>query len=400
MSHQKSSDRCLQLCLASWYTDNSIIKKKEVKKRIKIEKIIESKNSNDDDYYIAVDIGKKNCVVCITDKDGSILEETKYENTLEEAKRFASNLGKKYINRKCQVVCESTANMWLKTYEAFDKHGIDVKLANPMKTKAIAEAKIKTDKLDARTLAHLLRSNLIAESYIAPDKVREDRSLLRLRINLVSDRTRVMNRVHSLLDKHDLTCNYGHIFGLKGIQWLKNIELKGNDQVQLANYIHNIEFLNSEIIQIEKQISNEASTNEDVKILMSMTGIDCFSAMLISSEIGDISRFRTAGKLVSWCGLCPTVHQSGNSLYMGRMKKDGNKKINWIMIQAANTASRTDERMKKYYLKIAKRHGHHVAITHVANKMIRITWSMLTYKQLYNERKKELYETKLKRIQK
>ena len=78
-------------------------------------------------------------------------------------------------------------------------------------------------------------------------------------------------------------------------------------------------------------------------------------------------------------------------MYMGRMKKDdGNKKINWIMIQAANTAaSRTDERMKKYYMNIAKRHGHHVAITHVANKMIRIIWSMLTYKQLYNERKKK-----------
>ena len=100
---------------------------------------------------------------------------------------------------------------------------------------------------------------------------------------------------------------------------------------------------------------------------MSMTGIDCFfSAMLIASEIGDISRFSTADKLVSWCGLCPTVHQSGNSMYMGRMKKDGNKKINWIMIQAANTASRTDnDRLKKYYKKIAKRHGHQVAITHM-----------------------------------
>lgn len=371
-----------------------------MKKRIKK---IESKNSNDNDYYIAVDIGKKNCVVCITDKDGSILEETKYNNTFQEAERFASRLNKKYDNIQCHAVCESTANMWLKTYEAFEKFGIDVKLANPMKTKAIAEARVKTDKLDARTLAHLLRSNLIAESYIAPDNVREDRSLLRLRINLVSDRTRVMNRVHSLLDKYDLKCKYDHIFGVNGIRWLKSIELKlkgNNDQVQLANYIKNIEFLNSEITQIEKQISTEASQNENVKILMSMTGIDCFSAMLIASEIGDISRFSTAGKLVSWCGLCPTVHQSGNSMYMGRMKKDGNKKINWIMIQAANTASRTDDRLKKYYMNIAKRHGHHVVITHVANKMMRIIWSMLTYKQLYNERKKELYEIKLKRIQK
>src|SRR4030095_16706781 len=88
-------------------------------------------------------------------------------------------------------------------------------------------------------------------------------------------------------------------------------------------------------------------------------------------------------------------------IYGKNEKKDGNKKINWIMIQAANTASRTDnDRLKKYYMKIAKRHGHNVAITDVANKMVRIIWSMLTYKQLYNERKKELYETKLKRIQK
>ena len=163
-----------------------------MKKRI--EKIIESKNSNDNDYYIAVDIGKRNCVVCITDKDGSIVEETKYINTLEEAERFVSYLDKKYCYRKFHAVCESTANMWFKTYEAFEKHGIDVKLANPFKTKAIAEARIKTDKLDAQTLAHLLRSNLIAESYIAPDNIREDRFLLRLRINLVSDRTRVMNK--------------------------------------------------------------------------------------------------------------------------------------------------------------------------------------------------------------
>lgn len=361
-------------------------------------RIIESRKN--DNYYIAVDIGKRTCVVCITDKDGSIIEETKYDNNLQEAERFASNLDKKYDSKRCLAVCESTGNMWLKTYKAFEKNGIDVKLANPLKTKAIAEAKIKTDKLDARILSHLLRSDLIAESYIAPENVREERSLLRLRINLVSDRTRVMNRVHSLLDKYDLKCKYDHIFGVNGVRWLKSIELKGNDQVQLANHIKSIEFLNSEIKHIEKQISTEASENENVKILMSMTGIDCFSAMLIASEIGDISRFRTASKLVSWCGLCPTVHQSGDSIYMGRMKKDGNKKINWIMIQAANTASRTDEnRLKKYYTKIAKRHGHHVAITHVANKMIRIIWAMLTYKQLYNERKKELYEIKLKKMQ-
>jgi transposase len=96
------------------------------------------------------------------------------------------------------------ANLWLKTYQAFEKYNIGLKLANPMKTKAIAEAKIKTDTIDARTLAHLLRSDLVAECYIASREIREDR----LRINLVQDRTKVMNRVHSLLDKYDVKCDH------------------------------------------------------------------------------------------------------------------------------------------------------------------------------------------------
>ncbi|MGA7541633.1 MAG: transposase [Nitrososphaeraceae archaeon] len=103
-----------------------------MKKRIKIEEIIESKNSNDNDYYIAVDIGKRNCVVCITDKDGSIVEETKYDNTLEEAERFVSYLDKKYCYRKFHAVCESTANMWLKTYQAFEKHGNRCQTGKPL----------------------------------------------------------------------------------------------------------------------------------------------------------------------------------------------------------------------------------------------------------------------------
>ena len=148
--------------------------------------------------------------------DGSIAEETKYNNTLHEAEIFAYSVVKKY--GECVAVCESTANLWLKTYQAFEKYSIGVKLPNPLKTRAIAEAKIKTDTLDARTLAHLLRSNLVAECYIANKKTREERSLLRLRTNLVQDRNRVVNRTHSLLDKYDMNFGYSKIFGNKGLQ--------------------------------------------------------------------------------------------------------------------------------------------------------------------------------------
>lgn len=337
-------------------------------------------------------------MVCIMNSDGTIIEETNYNNTLEQAEIFASSIKKKHGDNMSKAVCESTGNLWLKTYQAFEKYNIEVKLANPLKTKAIAEARVKTDKLDAKTLAHLLRSDLVAECYIADRETREDRSLLRLRTNLVQDRTRVINRTHSLLDKYDMNFNYSKIFGIKGLQWLRDLKVTGNDQILLHEYIEQIDFLTTEIKNIESKIRIEASNNESVKILMSMTGVNYFSAMMISSEIGDIKRFSSPQKLVSWAGLCPSVHQSGNSLYMGKMK-DGNKKIRWILIQAANTAFRTDDRLRKFYLRVAKRHGHNIAITHVANKMCTIMWHMLTYKKLYNERKSNLYETKLKRIQ-
>jgi transposase len=386
--------------------DTKCIKKvKEVKKKIEIQVHensvgnIVSDSDNNTRYYVSIDIGKRNCVACISDKEGMIIEETKYGNTLSEAKDFAQHIDQKYNSTNCIAVVESTANMWIKTYKALEQSGIQTKLANPFKTRVIAEARIKTDKLDARILCHLLRSNLIPESYVAPDSIREDRSILRLRINLVQDRTRVVNRLHSLLDKYDVNCDDGgsHLVGKKGMRWLKSLKLDGNDQILLNNYISNIEFLNEEIIQIDKKVSLQAVKTEDVKILMSITGIDYFSAMLIMSEIGDITRFNHPSKLVSWSGLCPTIHQSGNSLYMGRMK-DGNKKIRWIMIQAANTAVRTDKRMKNYYAKIVKRQGHSVAITHVANKMMRIMWYMLKNKENYKDGKPELYQRKLKRI--
>jgi transposase len=137
--------------------------------------------------------------------------------------------------------------MRIKTYKALEQTGIQTKLANPLKTRVIAEARIKTDKLDARILCHLLRSNLIPESYIAPDNIREDISILRLlRINLVQDRTKVVNRVHSLLANYDENYDGGsHLVSKKGIRWLKTLKLDGNDQIQLNNYISNIEFLNN-----------------------------------------------------------------------------------------------------------------------------------------------------------
>ena len=131
---------------------------------------------------------------------------------------------------------------------------------------------------------------------------------------------------------------------------------------------------------------------------MSMTGIYYYAAMLLASEIDGIGRFASPKKLVSWAGMCPTIHQSGNTMYRGRMKKDSNRKVSWVLIQAAHVAVLYDGRMRDYCERMKKTHHSSVAITHVANKMIKIIWYMLTNRALYENRNEKLYQKKLKRL--
>lgn len=350
--------------------------------------------------FIGIDIAKKRCVVVIRDQHNSVKETTSYQNTTEEASSFAKRALEAYGGECKAVVVESTGNMWLKTYEAFESAGIETKLANPSKTRIIAEAKIKTDRLDANALSRLLRGELIAECYVPSRTVRLSRALLGHRVNIAREQTRTRNRIHSILDKYDLECKYDNIASAHGIAWLKSIKLEGHDQDILESLVRQLEFLSEEEESANKIIARDATKNEYVPIIiMSMPGFDYYGASFIAAYIADVHRFPTPSHLVSWVGLCPSVHQTGETTYyMGKMK-GGSKKACWMMVQAANVAVRADPRLRKYYERKARRLHHNVAITHVANKMLRIIWHMLTEKRLYDQRDDKRYESKLKRLQ-
>jgi transposase len=275
--------------------------------------------------YVGVDVAKVKAVCCIVNPDGSIAEETSYPNTSHDAATFAKQVIGKH--GEFEAVLESRGNLWVKTYEAFESNGITVKLANPVKTRAIAEARVKTDKLDARILAHPLRADLIAECYVPPRNVRESRSRLSHRSNIVKEQTRIKNRIHSLLDKYDLECEYGNIFGTHGMRWLHTLQLQlcGHEQGTLESLLRQLEFLQVEEETANSRIVCDALNSRYVQVIMSMTGFDYYGASLLTAYIGDISRFPSPEHLVSWAGLCPLVHQLGDSLHLGKMK-DGNRK--------------------------------------------------------------------------
>jgi transposase len=102
----------------------------------------------------------------------------------------------------------------------------DVHLAHPLRTRAIAAARVKTDAIDAKTLAHLLRAGFLPEAYIAPRELRDLRELLRHRATLTRMRSAVKNRVHAILAKHGITNEHADLFGKGGREFLKTLELR------------------------------------------------------------------------------------------------------------------------------------------------------------------------------
>jgi transposase len=348
--------------------------------------------------YVGIDVHKKLCYACIKDRDGNVLEELTFPNK----GHGIDTLLEVIADRKAKAVIESTCNLWIRLYLSLEEAGMEVILANPKKTKAIAEAKLKNDKVDASTLADLLRADLVAPCYVPPAEVRELRSLIRHRMNLIKDRTKVKNRVHALLDKYDLEGFSGtDQFGKAGMEWLKSItgELSRVDQLILDANIRQIEMLNQLIDEVELKIAEESIESDDVKLLMTIPGVDYYTAMLFVSEIGDITRFSESNKLVSWLGLVPRVHQSGSTAYNGRITKEGSPRVRWTLIQAARIASRYDDHFAEKYHRIKHRRGDGKAIVAVAREIVVAMYHMLNRRERYRFSSEEFVSGKFKRLE-
>jgi len=273
-----------------------------------------------------------------------------------------------------------------------------VKLSNPLRTKAIAEARIKTDRIDAKTLAYLLRGDLVAESYVPTRKNRDRRALIRHRASLMQIRVDIKNRIHALLDKHELTHNYTDLFGKEGTEWLRSLQLPTPDQEILQSNLQVLETVNAEVRNSNIQIAKDATTEDQAKLLMTMPGVDYYAAMLLLAEIGDVHRINSDEKLVSWVGLAPQVHQSGETNWTGHITRKGSKRARWILGQCAQSARQHDPRMREFYERIERKHGHQKALVAVARKMLAIMYVMLIRNEPYRGQNPQLTAQKHKRL--
>jgi transposase len=283
-----------------------------------------------------------------------------------------------------EVAIESTPS-WYWLYDSLEDEGFDVKLSHPLRTKAIAYAKVKTDKVDSATLAHLLRSDLLPLSYVPERPVRLHRELLRYRASLVNIQTRVKNKIHMVLAKNNVNNEYSDLFGKAGMAFLRSLPLPENYRIALDGYLNVLDTVREEIKTVSKRVQQVAEKDQDAMLLMSIPGVGYYSALLIKSEIGDVNRFPSAKRLCSYSGLVPSTHTSGNVNYHGHITKRGSKWLRWILIEAAIHAAKRPGPLRFFYYKVARKKGGQIAKVATARKLLEWIYHILREGRSYQE---------------
>ena len=332
------------------------------------------------------------------DQDGNIPERGKYPNTRRDAERFLAGMRSRY--GECEAVCESTANMWRKTQWACKRNRVRLRLANPLRLK-MSQSGVKTDKLDAQRLANRLRMDDIPESHQYSEASQRSLDLLRHRISLVRTRSSILSSQHNLLDKYDINpygCGSTHMAGPKCQGYVGAQKLDPGDTRIMAAHIRHAGFLTREIDTINLLAGRDVDGNADARMIMSMPGLDAFGALLLAVSIDGIGRFSGPKQLVSFLGLCPRVYQFGDRTRHGRMKKDVDGTLTWIMMNAAMVARQHDPRLSALYDIYSKRHPPLVARSHLANKMTTILYHILKNGEPYRHRNEATYRRKLERL--
>jgi len=316
------------------------------------------------------------------DEDGKVLKQGRMENSSEGVKEFVGN-GKEEI----AGVMEATRN-WTLMYDWLEDEIEEVKLAHPLKVKAIAEAKVKTDKIDSRTLAHLLRCDLLPESYVPTKEARFIRQVLRQRIFFVRLQTMVKNRIRTLIDKHPEIgeAPVDDLFGNKGQKWIGEVELPEIGRKIIDSDIELLNSLKERIRQSDRLVEELGEEDQNVKYLLSIPGIGKFFALLLRYEIDDVGRFRDDKKLHAYAGLVPSTYASGNKVFHGHITKQGNKWIRWAMVEAVWPAIRKDAELRAFYERLKTKKSANCAKVATAKRLLTIVYRVLKEKRNYKVR--------------
>lgn len=328
--------------------------------------------------YIGMDVHREFAQIAVVE-GGLVRDEGRIGVTPEALRRWACSL-----RNDDEVALEATgnsdaiANLLLSLVAR-------VVVSNPSKTRAIAEAKVKTDKVDARILAQLLAADFLPPVWLPDDRTRTLRRQVMRRAHLVRARTRIKNQVHAILARNLVpTPPVTDLFGKTGRHWLSRQELPADERSTVAALLRQLDFHGDELAIVDKELAAQALTDPVVGRLMTIPGIDAIAGISIVAAVGDFFRFNDPDKLVAYIGLNPKVRQSGNSAPVhGRISKTGRGHVRGVLVEAAWSASRAPGPLRAFYQRVNARRGFQKAVVATARKMTVLAWHLVTKDQDY-----------------
>ena len=321
--------------------------------------------------YVGLDVHKRVCYGTVMDEKGKVVKQAKFTNTPEGLEEFMEDID-------LATVAMEAGYCWQPLYDRLEETGYDVRLAHPLKVKAIAQAKVKTDKIDSETLAHLLRADLLPESYVPPRDIRELRDRVRRRAFLVGMRTMLKNRVQAELAKRGIKPGVS-LWTREGRALLDGLDLEAVDQVLPV-----MDVLDRQIAKISWGMRRMCGEDPRARLLTTIPGVGYYLALLLVSEIGDVNRFPDSEKLCSYAGLVPRVRRSGGSTHHGGITREGSRWLRWGLSQAVHVHIRSETNLTRFYRRLAGKKPRQVAIMATARKMLKVVYWMLRNNEPYH----------------
>ena len=338
------------------------------------------------EHFIGCDAHKKFSVFVAVDENGQASQSWRVAHDRELYREFLSRLP-----ARSQIAVEASGSYsWL--VDEMERLGHHPRLANPLEAKRRMGLTNKTDKLDAKGLAILLRNGTLPEVWIPPADLRDQRELLRLRIFLVRLRTRVKNRIHGTLARHNVQIPGADLFGVdareKLCQHLPELPTHCREAVQQE--LSTLDFLETQIKSTEQRLGALMRVSAEADLLKTLPCVGKVLSMVFMLEIGRVDRFPTAAHLASYAGLVPRVRSSGGRTHMGQVCPNVNRNLKWAFVETANLIVINQKRLAgshvvKLYQRIKRAKNHQKAVVAVGRHLAESAWWVLTRQEVYRD---------------
>jgi len=337
-------------------------------------------NSN---FVCGIDLHARQMYACVMNRTGEVLFHRNMRTDFSQFKKkmqpFLPDLS---------VGVEST-HMYYWLADACRKEGIPFYLGHAYYMKTIHGGKTKTDRLDCRKIADLMRTNYYPLAYAYPAEMRATRDLLRRRHRLSRLRAECYRHINSLFHQQGIDVNPRDIKSVKTRRELVRTHLDDDILSNAGADLDMIDFLDPLIKESEQQIRARAKCHDraSLNILMSVPGIGDIFSLIILYEVHDISRFTSHQHFCSYARLVRCERSSAGKPTGGGNAKIGNPYLKWAIADIIIHAASKSKPIGEYYQKLQARFGKRKAKSIISHKFGVAIYYMLKNKQVFDEKR-------------